>query len=196
VLNQEYIMSYQYDSLYGAAPALSTDQITPLSVSPIQPLTTADIASLGTINLSGLTSAWSIGGSSNTWGSTGNISLTGSSSSGSYNLGAGLGAGAAYPYIYTSTGTGTPNLSPMNLSSSGKIQLTGPDADVIMGDVSLRDTLTAIQTRLGMLVPDPKIEAEFDELRELAEKYQATLKKCQEQLKIVDILSQDDGTLP
>ena len=187
-------MSYQYDSLYGAAPALSTDQITPLSVSPIQPLTTADIASLGTIDLSGLTSAWSIGGGPNTWGSTGNISLTGSSSSGSYNLGAGLGAGAAYPYIYTSTGT-NPNAT-MNLSPSGKIQLTGPDADVVLDGVSLKDTLSAIQTRLGMLVPDPKIEAEFAELRELGERYQATLKKCQEQLKIVDILSQDDGTLP
>jgi len=193
-------MSYQYDSLYGAVPALTTaDTITlstatmaPLSPSYIQPLTTADIASLGTIDLSALTSAWSIGGGSNMW-NTSNISLTGSSSSGSFNLGAGLGAGAAFPYIYNNTST--PNLSTMNLSPSGKIQLTGPDADVVLDGVSLRDTLTAIQTRLGMLVPDPKIEAEFAELRELSERYQATLKKCQEQLKIVDILSQDDGTL-
>jgi hypothetical protein len=46
-----------------------------------------------------------------------------------------------------------------------------------------------------MLVPDPEIEAEFAELRELSERYQVTLKKCQEQLKIVDILSQDDDSL-
>jgi len=187
-------MSYHYDPLYGAVPALSTEQITPLSPSYVKPLTTADIASLNTIDLSAMTSAWSMGGGYNTWGSTGNISLTGSSSSGSYNLGAGLGAGAGYPYIYNSTAT--PNLSTMNLSPSGKIQLTGPDADVVLDGVSLKDTLSAIQTRLGMLVPDPEIEAEFAELRELAERYQATLKKCQEQLKIVDILSQDDGILP
>jgi hypothetical protein len=183
-------MSYQYDPLYGAVPALSTEQITPLSLSYVKPLTTADIASLNTIDLSAMTPAWSMGGGSNTWGSTGNISLTGSSSSGSFNL----GAGAGHPYTYASSIT--PNFSNMDLTPSATIKLTGPDADVIMGDVSLRDTLAAIQTRLGMLVPDPQIEAEFAELRELAERYRTTLKKCQEQLKIVDILSQDDGTLP
>jgi hypothetical protein len=88
-----------------------------------------------------------------------------------------------------------PNLSNMNLSPSGKINLTGPDADVVLDGISLRDTLSAIQMRLGMLVPDPEIEAEFAELRELSERYQVTLKKCQEQLKIVDILSQDDDSL-
>jgi len=188
-------MSYS-DSLYGAVPALTTADIqslsthamTPLSPSYIQPLTTADIASLGNIDLSALTSAWSIGGGSNVWNS-GNISLTGTQTSGSYNL----GAAAGHPYIYTSTAT--PNLSTMNLSPSGKIQLTGPDADVVLDGVSLKDTLSAIQMRLGMLVPDPEIEAEFAELRELSERYQVTLKKCQEQLKIVDILSQDDDSL-
>jgi hypothetical protein len=67
-----------------------------------------------------------------------------------------------------------------NVTPSGQLNLTGDNADIVINGQSLNATLTAIQERMGMLVPNAEIEAEWDQLRELAERYRELEKLCKE----------------
>jgi hypothetical protein len=67
-----------------------------------------------------------------------------------------------------------------NVTPSGQLNLTGDNADIVINGQSLNATLTAIQERMGMLVPNAEMEAEWDELRELAERYRELEKLCKE----------------
>jgi len=67
-----------------------------------------------------------------------------------------------------------------NVTPSGQLNLIGDNADIVINGQSLNATLIAIQERMGMLVPNPEVEAEWDELRELAERYRELEKLCKE----------------
>jgi hypothetical protein len=67
-----------------------------------------------------------------------------------------------------------------NVTPSGQLNLTGDNADIVINGQSLNATLTAIQERMGILVPNADMEAEWDELRELAERYRELEKLCKE----------------
>jgi len=72
---------------------------------------------------------------------------------------------------------------------TGKIQaetlvLTGEDADIIIDGQSLCDWLTHIEQRLGILTPNPALEEEWDELRDLAQRYRELEKICKEKTKM------------
>ena len=67
-----------------------------------------------------------------------------------------------------------------NNSASGQINLDGKNADIKINGKSLIDTLTALEERLNILTPNPKLEAEWDELRELGERYRELEKQCKE----------------
>jgi hypothetical protein len=60
--------------------------------------------------------------------------------------------------------TSNPNAN----TGSTKIQLNGPEADIEVNGLSL---MTLLQERLNMLVPNPKLEAEWDELKALGDQY-------------------------
>ena len=68
--------------------------------------------------------------------------------------------------------------------SSGSINLQGPDADVIVNGVSLNDTLRGIQQRLNLLRPNPEMEAQWDELRELGQRYRELEQQCMEKSRM------------
>ena len=72
--------------------------------------------------------------------------------------------------------------------NSGKISLKGDDADIDVNGVSLMDTLKTIQDRLNMLRPDPEMEQEWDELRELREQYESKLAECREKSQMWNTL--------
>jgi len=78
------------------------------------------------------------------------------------------------------------------------VTLTGPviqcdkDADIRFGDTSLMATLREIQTQLGIVTRDTKLEEEFDELRACAEKYEQLRTKFLEQKRMWDTLKQQD----
>lgn len=72
------------------------------------------------------------------------------------------------------------NLGNSNVVPSGQLNLTGDNADIVINGKSLTATLTAIQESLGMLVPNPDMEAEWDQLRELGERYRELEKLCKE----------------
>jgi hypothetical protein len=75
-----------------------------------------------------------------------------------------------------------------NNRSSGQINLDGDNADIKINGKSLMDTLTALEKRLNILTPNPKLEGEWDELRELGERYRALEKQCKEKAEMWDKL--------
>jgi len=117
------------------------------------------------INLSGLNNQ------PHTWHSpsgTGNVTIS-----------AGTGLNYQSPYTFTSA---TPNWSIRDESKiSSTIDLKGENADIRINDISLVDTLKTIQDRLNILRPNPELETEWDQLRELGEQYRELEKKLQEQ---------------
>ena len=56
-------------------------------------------------------------------------------------------------------------------TNSTKINLDGADADIVINGHSLTDTLQALEERLNILVPNPKLEAEWAELKQLGDAY-------------------------
>jgi hypothetical protein len=51
---------------------------------------------------------------------------------------------------------------------SGKINLNGDDADIVVNGVSLMELL---KDRLNVMIPNPALEKEWDELKALGEQY-------------------------
>jgi hypothetical protein len=58
-----------------------------------------------------------------------------------------------------------------NANGAGKIRLEGDGADVEVNGWSLVAAVKRIEQRLGLYQPNPLLEAEWDELRELGEQY-------------------------
>jgi hypothetical protein len=117
------------------------------------------------INLSGLSNQ------PHTWNSPSVV--------GGVTLPAGSGLNYTSPYTFSSA---TPNWSirdDNNVSST--IDLKGENADIKINGISLVDTLKTIQDRLNILRPNPELETEWDQLRELGEQYRELEKKLQEQ---------------
>lgn len=115
------------------------------------------------INLSGLNNTWN----STVPSSTGNVTIS-----------AGTGLNYQSPYTFSSA---TPNWSIGESKISSTIDLKGENADIRINDISLVDTLKTIQDRLNILRPNPDLETEWDQLRELGAQYRELEKKLQEQ---------------
>jgi hypothetical protein len=100
---------------------------------------------------------------------------------------AGTGLNYSSPYTFsnnTNPASATWTSVPFSNGSTGtssQIDLKGPEADIRINGVSLADTLKVIQDRLNVLVPNPELEAEWDQLRELGEQYRALENKLKEQ---------------
>ena len=62
------------------------------------------------------------------------------------------------------------------ISKTQDIQLED-GADIKLGDVSLKQTLKEIADRLAILVPDVKLEREYEELRQAREHYEHVKQK-------------------
>lgn len=72
------------------------------------------------------------------------------------------------------------NITVGNGSQSGRLQLQGADADIMVNGRSLMDAIDALEQRLNILVPNPELEDEWDELRRLGELYRELERKCKE----------------
>jgi hypothetical protein len=99
--------------------------------------------------------------SSGPWGISNNTVIGGgysfpnsiSATGGPYTINSGAGTG--YPWATNST----------------KIQLDGKDADIKVNGWSLVDAIQKIEQRLNILHPNNELEAEWEELRELGNRY-------------------------
>lgn len=103
---------------------------------------------------------------------------------GSVSLNAGGG-------LYSSTNTQyNYNNSKIFLNQDG-IQLD-PECDIQLGRHSLKDFMERVEERLAILTPNPKLEKDWTELKELGDKYRQLEKEITEKMKTWDILSRDD----
>ena len=62
------------------------------------------------------------------------------------------------------------------------------DADIEIDGLSIRQTLVDLQSRMAIMVPNPALEKEFDELKECADRYRELEKKFSEQKKMWETL--------
>jgi hypothetical protein len=107
------------------------------------------------------------------------LSTTVTTGTGGYTLGTG---GYTNGYTYTSVGTSaspwiTVNDGTSTLSVSGDADVTG---DIKIKGRSLAEFMDSVEQRLNMLRPNPRLEAEWDQLRELGEQYRALEKQLLE----------------
>jgi len=95
----------------------------------------------------------------------------------SISLGHGFGhSGIDYSTPAYSYNPGQWTISNDYTSRTHDIQLED-GADIKLGDVSLKQTLKEITDRLAILVPDAKLEREYEELRQAREHYEHVKQK-------------------
>jgi hypothetical protein len=103
-------------------------------------------------------------------------------SGGGYTVDATSVSASSYPYTITGAGTsGYPNVTigsgtgisypTWSNSISPKIRLDGKGADIEVNGWSLIDAIKKIEERLNILTPNETLEAEWEELRELGNRY-------------------------
>ena len=107
-------------------------------------------------------------------------SITVSSTGGPYTFNG--TAGISVPWTGTSSNTITMDSS-WNKTDSGKIKLDGPGADIEVNGESLMTMLRNIEQRLNILQPNPELESEWAELRELGDQYRTLETKIQDKMK-------------
>ena len=110
------------------------------------------------------------------------------------NSGSG-GGGSSYTWNATTTyGTTTgydTSVLTVSAGSQPSLKISG-DAD-ISGNLKWRDRdmdrwIESVESRLAMLQPNPKLEEEFNKLKDLGDQYRALEKEILEKQKVWDIL--------
>ena len=143
---------------------------------------------MGSIDLSDTDTVSITGPSASIFGS--GTTIAGGAVGGTFSVGTPTGGNGTItggPYIFTTNNTGG---TPGTLSQGGRMTLMGEKADIEINGISLMETLKSIQERLNLLRPNPELEAEWDELRELGEQYRDLEKKCKEKIEIWKKLKQ------
>ena len=95
--------------------------------------------------------------------------------------------GTNYNIISTINNSETPVMI-KNENHSGVIDCRGENADILLNGRSLTQTLDGIESRLAILRPDPALEKEWTELRELGDRYRQLEAEIKEKMRVWDIL--------
>lgn len=114
-------------------------------------------------------------------------------STGNYTIGV-SGANGTSASDLTWVGTSW-TTAPVTITQSATIDLKGKDADVIINGESLKETLQAIKDALkipGRIQQDAKLEESFQELRQLREQYEQSVKDYREKQKVWETLKNQD----
>jgi hypothetical protein len=111
----------------------------------------------------------------------GNITLTGTYSTTS-------------PYVI-SNGTGYNTWSSGSIGTGVDIsskQMSCPEGyDIKLGNLSVKQTLESINSWLPYLKPNPKLEADFEQLKALRDQYEALEKELKEKAEVWSILKDE-----
>lgn len=86
----------------------------------------------------------------------------------------------------------TSNIFSMSHDIDGRMRITGEDADIEINGISLKQTLDQLQERMAILQPNPELEEEFKELRDLRQQYIQLEKNLLEKKEMWDRLNKDD----
>jgi hypothetical protein len=93
-----------------------------------------------------------------------------------YNATPVMSIGGTYANTWTNGNVAQTGSIVMN----GQIEIQGKSADIMIDGVSLKTTLAALQERLNWMTPATELEAEWDELRELGDRYRELEQQCKE----------------
>jgi hypothetical protein len=107
-----------------------------------------------------------------------------------------LGTLTASTITTTNTGVGAYTISnpvifdsaAMTVAQSGRLELSGDQADLVINGASLNDTLRGIQERLNLLTINPALEAEWDRLHELGQQYRKLEAELLEKQRMWEIM--------
>ena len=94
------------------------------------------------------------------------------------------GANVGYSNMWTTGTSGLNGTSVADLNQSGKLSLQGTNADIDINGKSLMKTLEALEDRLNIMVPNPELEKEWDDLKKLGDRYRKLEAKCKEKAKM------------
>jgi len=116
----------------------------------------------------------------------GNIAFSSGTSS-TYTLGAG---GSHANAVWTTTGTTTGhNWSAIGaVQPSATISLKGKNADIDIDGKSLVKWMEAMEERMNWMQPNPELEKEWDELKELGDQYRKLEAQCRDKAAMWDKL--------
>jgi len=95
------------------------------------------------------------------------------------NIGSGINVSSPV-WTTTTNNTGAYTFANQNIQSSNTVHIRGKDADLLINDKSLMTWMEKVEERLNILTPNPEMEAEWDQLRKLGERYRKLEKKCKE----------------
>ena len=84
----------------------------------------------------------------------------------------------------TNTTAGQFSFTGQNIQPSATVHIRGKDADLLINDKSLTTWMEKVEERLNILTPNPELEAEWDQLRRLGERYRKLEKKCKEKSEV------------
>lgn len=84
------------------------------------------------------------------------------------------------PYTLSSA-TGISNPWATSTTSAGKLKLEGENADIEINGVSL---MSILQERLNVLIPNPEIESEWEELKRIGDEYRKVEADIKEKIKM------------
>lgn len=85
-------------------------------------------------------------------------------------------------YTYPNVTIGSLDLS--TTDNSNGLSLQGENADITINGQSLLERIARIEERLALMVPNAQMESEWDELRELGERYREAEERCREKSKM------------
>ena len=74
----------------------------------------------------------------------------------------------------------------------GKINLDDENADIIINGKSIVKILSSIEERLAILKPNPTLENEWEELKDLGNKYRQLEAEIKEKLNVWKVLKSND----
>ena len=97
------------------------------------------------------------------------------------NVNVGSGIKVSSPVWTTTTNnTGGYTFANQNIQPNNTVHIKGENADLLINDKSLKTWMERVEERLNILTPNPEMEAEWDQLRKLGERYRKLEKKCKE----------------
>jgi len=96
------------------------------------------------------------------------------------NVNVGSGIKVSSPVWTTNTTAGQFSFTGQNIQPNNTVHIKGKDADLLINDKSMKAWMEKVEERLNILTPNPEMEAEWDQLRKLGERYRKLEKKCRE----------------
>lgn len=76
-------------------------------------------------------------------------------------------------------------------STAGVLEVHGENADIKINGKSLSQAISSIEERLAILRPNPELEKDWSELKELGDQYRKLEAEIKEKMRVWDILKKE-----